>query len=129
MCTKANQKFFTLRKFKEAGFSSQELVTIYKGYMRPVLEYAAPLWHPGLTQKQVDQVENTQKHVCRHILDWEYTSYPDSLAELELETLEDHGLHICKEFAVKFSTSGKFSHWFPPSGYCSSNDYQETKKV
>ena len=28
MCTKANQKFFTLRKLKEAGFSSQELVTI-----------------------------------------------------------------------------------------------------
>ena len=51
---KANQKFFMLRKLKKAGFSSQELVTIYKGYMRPVLEYAAPLWHPGLTKKQVD---------------------------------------------------------------------------
>ena len=85
MCTKANQKFFMLPKLKEAGFSSQELVTIYKGYMRPVLEYAAPLWHPGLTQKQVDQVENIQKRVCKHILGREYTSYPDSLAELELE--------------------------------------------
>ena len=28
-----------LRKLKEVGFSSQELVTIYKDYMRPVLEY------------------------------------------------------------------------------------------
>ena len=65
MCTKANQIFFMLRKLKEAGFSSQELVTIYRGYMRPVLEYAAPLWHPGLTQKQVDQVENIQKRVCK----------------------------------------------------------------
>ena len=71
MCTKANQKFFMLCKLKEAGFSSQEIVTIYKGYMRPVLEYAAPLWHPGLTHKQVDQVENIQKRVCRHILGWE----------------------------------------------------------
>ena len=68
MCTKANQKFFMLRKLKEAGFSFQELVTIYKGYMRPVLEYAAHLWHPGLTQIQMDQVENIQKCVCRHIL-------------------------------------------------------------
>ena len=42
-CTKANQKFFMLRKLKETGFSSQELVTICKGYMRLVLEYAAPL--------------------------------------------------------------------------------------
>ena len=77
-----------LRKLKEAGFSSRELVTIYKGYMRPVLEYAAPLWHPGLTQKQMDQVENIQKRVCRHILGWECTSYPDTPAELELESLE-----------------------------------------
>ena len=76
MCTKANQKFFMLRKLKEAGFSSQELVTIYKGYMRPVLRYAASLWHPGLTQKQVDQVENIQKRICRHILRWEDTPTP-----------------------------------------------------
>ena len=88
MCIKANQKFFMLRILKEAGFSSQELVTIYKGYMRPVLEYAAPLWHPGLTQRQVDQVENIQKRVCRHILGWEYTSYPDSkLRNLSLSHL------------------------------------------
>ena len=79
MCTKANQKFFMLRKLKEAGVSSQELVITYKCYMRPVLEYAVPLWHPSLTQKQVDQVEKIQKRVCRHILGWEYTSYPDSL--------------------------------------------------
>ena len=109
-------------------FSSQELVTIYKGYMRPVLEYAAPLWHPGLTQKQVDQVENIQKRVCKHILGWEYTSYPDSLAELELESLEDRRLNICREFAVKCSTSGKFSRWFPPSEYCSSMTLRKQRK-
>ena len=128
MCTKDNQKFFMLRKLKEAGFSCQELVTIYKGYMRPVLEYAAPFWHPGRTQKQVDQVENIQKRVCRHILGWEYTSYPDSLAELELESLDDRRLHICREFAVKCSTSGKFSRWFPPSEYRSIMTLRKQRK-
>ena len=89
--------------------------------------YAAPLWHPGLTQKQVDQVENIQKRVCRHILGWAYTSYPDSLAVLELESLEDRRLHICREFAVKCSTSGKFSRWFPPSEYRSGMTLREPR--
>ena len=40
---KPTRNSLMLRILKAAGFSSQELVTIYKGYMRPVLEYAAPL--------------------------------------------------------------------------------------
>ena len=47
---------FMLRKLKAAGLNSQELLIVYKGYIRPLLEYAAPLWHPGLTKQQVDQV-------------------------------------------------------------------------
>ena len=43
---KANQKRVMLRKLKAAGLNSQELL---KGNIRPLLEYAAPLWHPGLT--------------------------------------------------------------------------------
>ena len=47
---KANQKMFMLRKLKAAGLNSQELLIVYKRYIRPLLEYAAPpLWHPGLT--------------------------------------------------------------------------------
>ena len=39
---KANQKMFMLRKLKAAGLNSQELLIVYKGYIRPLLEYAAP---------------------------------------------------------------------------------------
>ena len=38
---KAKQKMFMLRKLKAAGFNSQELLIVYKGYIRPLLEYAA----------------------------------------------------------------------------------------
>lgn len=110
---------FMMRKLKEAGFSSNELLTVYKGYLRPVLEYAAPLWHAGLDQSQVNQLENIQKRVCRHILGREYTSYSDSLAVLELDSLHNRRVKICREFASKATISEKFSSWFPPSDYSS----------
>ena len=116
------------RKLKEAGFNSQELVTIYKGYMRPVLEYAAPLWHPGLTQRQGNQVENIQRRVCRHILGREYTSYSNALADLELESLDNRRLNICRDFAVKCSTSERFSNWFPRSEYKSNMTLRRQRK-
>ena len=75
---KANQNMFMLRKLKAAGLNSQELLIVYKGYIRPLLEYAAPLWHPGLTKQQVDQVENIQKRVCKYILGRNYKSYTES---------------------------------------------------
>ena len=122
MCTKANQKFFMLRcKLKEAGFSSQELVTIYKGYMRPVLEYAVGI--QALLNSETGGPGGEHPETCQQ-------AYPRlgvyiiprlQVAELELESLEhveDRRLHISREFAVKCSTSGKFSaQWFPPSEY------------
>ena len=39
---KANQKMFMPRKLKAAGLNSQELLVVYKGYTRPLIEYAAP---------------------------------------------------------------------------------------
>jgi hypothetical protein len=42
MYSKANGKMFMLRKLKEACLDTDEITHVYKGYMRPVLEYAAP---------------------------------------------------------------------------------------
>ena len=68
MIGKANKKLFMIRKLKQTGLTQKELVTVYKGYVRPILEYAAPVWHPGITQRQSNQVESVQKRVCRIVL-------------------------------------------------------------
>jgi len=117
---KADRKMFMLRKLKAAGLNSQELLIDYKGYIRPILEYAAPMWHPGLTQRQVNQVENIQKRVCKHVLGREYKSYTDSLATLEIKTLHDRRVDMCKDFASKVLASERFSSWFASPLYQSS---------
>ena len=32
------------------GLDKQEVSAVYQGYIRPLLEYADVVWHPGLTQ-------------------------------------------------------------------------------
>lgn len=111
---KANQKMFMLRKLKAAGLNTEELLIVYRGYIRPLLEYAAPMWHPGLTQKQVNQVESIQRRVCKYILGRDYISYDDSLAILDLKSLHDRRVGMCTNFAQKALTSDRFSTWFTP---------------
>lgn len=67
MLTSANRKLFDLRQLKKFGVRDPELVTIYKGYVRPVLEYSVPVWHISLTANQVKRHESVQKRVCKII--------------------------------------------------------------
>ena len=66
------------------------------------------------TKQQVDQVENIQKRVCKYILGRNYKSYTESLATLEMKTLHDRRVDICRDFAGKVLASDRFSTWFTP---------------
>ena len=91
------------RKLKDAGLDAEELLTVYKGYIRPVLEYAAPVWNAGLTQKQVNHLEKIQKHVCHYILSNDYTTYHNALSILQLDSLQSRRIKLCHQFAEKAS--------------------------
>ena len=38
-------------------FTHYELYDVYQKEVRSVLEYAVPVWHSGLTQKQTSEIE------------------------------------------------------------------------
>ena len=112
ICTKANQKFFMLHKLKEAGFTvcSPSLAP------RPYSETSGPCGeHP-------EACLQARSRLGVYII-------PDSLAELELESLEDRRLDICRELAVKCYTSGQFSRWFTPSEYWSRMTLRKQRKL
>ena len=48
---------FMLRSLKRFGFNKSELVTVYKGYIRPLLEYSDVIWHSSLTSNQTHQLK------------------------------------------------------------------------
>ena len=44
-----------------------DLLAIYKGYVRPFLDYCVTLFNGNLTKEQVNKLERFQKRVCRII--------------------------------------------------------------
>ena len=124
---KVNKKLFMLRKLKVTGLNTDELIIIYKGYIRPVMEYAAPVWHSSLTLAQSDKLELTQKRVCRIALGTRYANYKQALLDLKLESLYERRLNLCSKFILKTYKSNKFTDWFPKSNRCHAMTLRSTR--
>ena len=58
---KASKSIFMLIRGKKFSFTQRTLCTIYIWYIRTVLEYAAQVWHAGLTQDQHKALERVQR--------------------------------------------------------------------
>jgi hypothetical protein len=59
--SKASQRLHFLTILKRAGLRQADLNTYYCAVIRPVLEYAVPVWHPGLTKAHTSSIERIQK--------------------------------------------------------------------
>ena len=69
------------------GFNKDELSVVYKGYVRPLLEYGDVVWNSMLTNVQVHTLEKMQKRACKIMLGKNYNSYKDAANECEIKTL------------------------------------------
>ena len=59
---KCNRKLYMFRSIKKHGLSLEDLKTVYIGYIRPVLEYCAPVFNSGLTKCQIKSLKNKSKN-------------------------------------------------------------------
>ncbi len=46
--TKASKRLYVLYQLKRAGVSQKDLLRVYLSVIRPVVEYACPVWHTNL---------------------------------------------------------------------------------
>ena len=93
---KANQRVFWLSRLKRAGVPPDDLIMIYKSVVRPVLEYASAVWHPGLTNYLSQELESVQRRALRIV-------YPDcpynvALETASLQTLSKRRAESCMKF-------------------------------
>ena len=58
---KTGKRLYMLYQLKRAGISQKDLVSVYVSVVRPVLEYACPIWHTNLRQYLSDNIEVIQK--------------------------------------------------------------------
>ena len=83
--------------------------------IRPILEYACPAWHPGITQTQSDQIERVQKRALRIILANRYDSYARALERTGIPTLSSRREDLCLRFARSALKSSQWNYWFTPN--------------
>ena len=95
----ANKRLFMLRTLKRFGFNTSELITVYRGYIRPIIEYADVIWHSSLTLKQSQTLESIQRRACKIMLGFEYVSYVNALEICDLDLLSARRETHCLNFA------------------------------
>ena len=62
--SKATQRLYFLKQLKRAEVPRAQLLHFYRpiSVVRPVLEYAVPVWHHLLTKTQTDSIESVHHH-------------------------------------------------------------------
>ena len=93
---KAGKRIYMLYQLKRAGVNQADLVTIYISFVRPVVEYACPVWHTNLPIYLSDNIEMIQKRDVRAIFPG--MSYVDILNLINLSTLKERRDYLCKKY-------------------------------
>ena len=68
ICSKTSSKLWILRRLQKIGLEQEFLVDVYIKEIRSLLEFAAPVWHGGLTLEQSKDIEYIQRLATSIIL-------------------------------------------------------------
>ena len=105
-------RYWTLRNLKASGFSSDELVTVYKTIIRPVADYCCPVYHSSLTEEQDYELEKLQKGALKCIYGPGISAR--QMRDLSgLPSLRQRRIDITDKFARKLAANPLFAKWFP----------------
>ncbi|KAI8482492.1 hypothetical protein Bbelb_397280 [Branchiostoma belcheri] len=113
MTRKGNQRLYLLCRLRQFNLPAEDLLTVYKSFVRPVVEYAAPVWHGGLTRDQRKKIENIQRRAAKIMLGRNYHGYSSACEVLHLQTLDDRRSTLCLKFAKKLLSSEEYRGWLP----------------
>ena len=92
---KANARMELLRRVASFGTPAEDLKTVYILFVRSLLEQSATVWHSGLSQENIQDLERVQKTAIKIILQEQYQGYKQGLAQLDLQTLESRREKLC----------------------------------
>ena len=84
---KAKKLLYSLSQLKRSGLGTRELVQFFCTCIRPITEYACPVFHDGLPVYLSNELEGVQKRAMRII--FALCSYNEALVESGLNKLSD----------------------------------------
>jgi len=100
--SKATQRVYFLKQLKRAGVPHAQLLHFYLVVIRPVLEYAAPVWHHLITKTQTEQIETIQRRAIRIIYSYTYDMpYTNALYIAQISSLADRREQLSRVFSTR----------------------------
>ena len=75
ICRKARTKLWIIRRMKSLSLSHEQIFDVYCKEITSIVEFGVPVWHPGLTKKDSNDIERVQKVAFKIILESCYTDY------------------------------------------------------
>ena len=113
MCQKAYSRVSMLTKLRYAAVSTDDLITVYKLYIRSCLEYCSVSFHGSLSSQQAAALDRCQAVCLRVILGEMYVSYEAALEMAGLSKLVDRRQERCIDFAKKCTKHPSNQRFFP----------------
>ena len=102
-----------LTKLRYAGETIENLIHIYKQFIRSKLEYCMVAMHSSLTAQQANSLERCQAVCLRIILQESYISYEAAMEMTGLSTLFSRRQKRCLDFSLKCIKHKQNSRFFP----------------
>jgi hypothetical protein len=112
MVLKGFKRLWMLRRLKQCGANSEELLDVYIKQVRSVLELAVPVWQSSITVQERCDIERVQRAALNIILGYRYSTYKEALQWFNIDSLEDRRVQLCSKFAHKAVKHDKFKNWF-----------------
>ena len=102
-----------LRKVASFTSNKEDLLQIYKLFVRPILEQSCNVWSSSLTQESSDALERVQKAAYKVILGTNYRTYEEAQEILQTTNLKQRRNKLSLNFAKKCVRNPKFQNLFP----------------
>ena len=112
ICKKAREKLWILRRMLSLCLGDEQLFDVYCKEIRSSLEFAVPVWHPGITKNESISIERIQKVAFRIILQDRYKNYEQACKHFDTTALADRREKLCTTFAYK-NVKSKYSFFTP----------------
>jgi hypothetical protein len=80
------------------GAPIEDLLCFYKTVVRPVLEYACPVWHSSLTKGQTNALESLQKRAMRIVFG--HGDYQAATIIADIDTLQTRRETLSAKFFI-----------------------------
>jgi hypothetical protein len=114
ICAKASKRLHYLSLLGRSSVRHADLLLYYKTIVRPIIEYACPVWQSGLTEEHRQRLEAIQRRALRIISG--STDYEFQCVIYDMESVSVRLQNLTKSFFDRINVKHDCLHWLlPPS--------------